>query len=748
MPVDSQLKTSSHTQQPVDELHALRRLGPLADDALFRVLIDDAYTGILIHRNHSPLYVNSAWAELHGYSIAEVLAMHSVLPLIHPTDQDRMLHHYLTRMAGRDMHPECEYQIKHKRNKPVRVRHRAATVTWQDKSATLSAVRDISASADAEMPLTAAHRDIEAEIEQRTIEYQQANTSLICELEAHRHASEILTSSEYRFKEFAEIAADWFFETDKDLRFTYVSNSMESFFTLKGQRFIGSHYKDIVYAGIDSIDARETHLTAINLHRSFDIDYELTNHEEQRCVIAVKARAMHDDAGEFIGYRGVGRDMTTQHEMESQLVWQATHDDLTGLINRREFERVLTRSSIKCLMNDRALTLCYLDLDQFKVVNDSVGHAAGDQLLRNVTACLAAELEDGMVLARLGGDEFALLLEDYDIAAAVDVAKRLVDKVDELRFAWDNRPFSVGLSIGITQVAADNTLTDILSRADVACYTAKDFGRGRVHVYRESDDDIVQRHSAMKQASVIRTALEDERFELFAQPIIALGSVPESLSRYEVLLRLRDRQGDIVQPSEFIPPAERFGMIRRIDHWVIQESLRFLAGVDEPETTLNLAINLSGHTLAEDGLAKDIEGYFDKAGVDPCCVSFEITETAAIQRRESALSFIMRMRHLGCRFSLDDFGSGLSSFSYLRQFPIDNIKIDGGFVKNVMHSESDRSIIEAIVHIARAMGVKTTAEWVERSNVATTLRAIGVDFGQGFAFGTPAPIATVINASN
>jgi diguanylate cyclase (GGDEF)-like protein len=437
---------------------------------------------------------------------------------------------------------------------------------------------------------------------------------------------------------------------------------------------------------------------------------------------------------------------TTEREFVARLSFQASHDALTGLVNRREFEARLGHALDELSHQPGEHSLMFLDLDQFKVVNDTCGHAAGDQLLRQTSALLEENLGSGGLLARLGGDEFGVLLPDCDAGSALAMAERLRLAVQELRFVWNGCAFTITVSIGLVHVAEANALEPTMRAADMACYMAKEKGRNRVQVYRPSDSELVERVGEMAWVQRIRNGLDEGRFCLFAQQIRSLGKHEPDRCRVELLLRLRDEDGKLVQPGSFMPAAERYGLMPLIDRWVIRNAFALLASrlnSAEPARLSSCAINLSGSTFGDDDFVDYVRRQFDLYRVPPAMICFEITETSAIADLPSARRFIQALKKLGCRFSLDDFGTGMSSFSYLKQLPVDFIKIDGSFVTEMRNSKIDRAMVEMIVHVAKVMGKRTVAEFVESDAVLAALREIGVDYAQGYAIGKPAPFETM-----
>jgi diguanylate cyclase (GGDEF)-like protein len=436
----------------------------------------------------------------------------------------------------------------------------------------------------------------------------------------------------------------------------------------------------------------------------------------------------------------------SEREFVERLTWQASHDALTGLVNRREFEIRLGDALDKLSRQPGEHSLMFLDLDQFKVVNDTCGHAAGDQLLKQTSTLLHETLGTSGLLARLGGDEFGVLLENCDTNSAIGVAERLRLAVQQLRFVWNGRAFNISASVGLVHVAEADAMEKTLRSADMACYMAKEKGRNRVQVYHPSDAELVERIGEMAWVQRIRNGLDEQRFCLFAQEIRSLNRDDPKRSCVELLLRLRDEDGKLVQPGSFMPAAERYGLMPLIDRWVVRNAFALLASrlnSTEPVNLSSCAINLSGATFSDDDFIDYVRRQFDLYRVPPGMICFEITETSAIANLPNAKRFIQALKKLGCRFSLDDFGTGMSSFTYLKHLPVDYIKIDGSFVTELLNSKVDRAMVETTVHIARVMGKLTVAEFVESNEILQALREIGVDYAQGYAIGKPEPFETM-----
>src|SRR5512139_3641121 len=433
----------------------------------------------------------------------------------------------------------------------------------------------------------------------------------------------------------------------------------------------------------------------------------------------------------------------------ARLVYQASHDALTGLINRREFEQRLERMLLTALQQGREHALCYMDLDQFKVINDSCGHAAGDELLRQLALLLKGNLREGDTLARLGGDEFALLLENCSIQDALEVADTFRAEVHRFRFKWGDRIFSVGMSVGMVAINSDSgTAASLLSAADAACYVAKGRGRNQIHVYESRDSDLVRHRGEMQWVTRIQRALEEDRLRLSWQEIRRTDGAGEPVRHVELLLRMVDDDGSEILPMAFIPAAERYSIMPSLDSWVIEETLRlcqrYLAAMREQHCLF--AVNLSGASLKDPTFRRMLLATLDDNPALGPHLCFEITETAAIGNLAVVNEFIEAMRAFGCSFALDDFGSGLSSFTYLKNLKVDYLKIDGAFVRDIASNAIDRSMVEAIHRIGHQMGLKTVAEYVESDQVLALLRQMGVDYVQGSGIHRPEALESLCGA--
>jgi diguanylate cyclase (GGDEF)-like protein len=437
--------------------------------------------------------------------------------------------------------------------------------------------------------------------------------------------------------------------------------------------------------------------------------------------------------------------------LNARLEHMASHDALTGLPNRLTFEDRLGQASEQARMDDREHVLCFMDLDRFKVVNDSAGHAAGDAFLRLVGNLIRAECEGQAdrkttdFAARLGGDEFALLLYDCSLARAEHIARKLIDAIKAIRLPWEGKVYDIGASIGITPINARSPgRTELMSQADVACYAAKAAGRNQSVVYGSRSGIAQRHHQEILVASGISAAIEANRLELYAQDILSLGTFQPDRTNVELLLRMRDVNGRILRPGSFIPAAERYDLMGSLDRWVVTNALIVHGPALAARQGLSISINLSANSLNDPLFWSFFNKTLKETPLPPDRLQFEITETSMINNLESVRPFMSKMRDAGYGLILDDFGTGLSSFNYLKQFPVDGLKIDGSFIRQMKDSAVDRAIVESINEIAHKLGARTIAEFVEDTETLEILRAIGVDQAQGYVIGRPVPLEEIL----
>ena len=461
----------------------------------------------------------------------------------------------------------------------------------------------------------------------------------------------------------------------------------------------------------------------------------------QETHVQTSAAPIRDGDGLVMGAVLVFQNVSESHDLSRQLSYQASHDLLTGLVNRNQFEQLVDRALRSARARETSYAICHIDIDQFKVLNDTCGYDLGDQVVAQIGALLKDKIRWRDTLARIGGDEYGVLLEGCTLDEAMRMAEGLRQAVNSHRYFWEDRNLRFSCSIGVVPITAENeSVAAIMAAADSACVAAKEQGRNRVHSFAENDIELMRRRREMQWASRIHAALEEGRFELYRMPILALQK-PEAGNHFEVLLRLRDEAGRVVSPESFIAAAERYGITPSIDRWVVESTLRWLVSDhDERENLETCAINLSGQSLGDDKFLSFVIEQLEYSGLDPQRICFEITETAAIANLEHANKFIRALREQGCKFSLDDFGSGLSSFGYLKQFPVDYLKIDGSFVRNILHDPIDKAMVRSINEIGQLTGKKTIAEYAENAEIINMLRSMGVDYAQGYGVAQPSRV--------
>lgn len=468
----------------------------------------------------------------------------------------------------------------------------------------------------------------------------------------------------------------------------------------------------------------------------------LLNRHGEEYAVEGHASPIRDRSGEMLGAVAVFRDVTQQRRATKEMAYLAQHDALTGLVNRREFERRLELALASSKQYGWQHAFCFLDLDRFKVVNDTAGHMAGDELLRQITALLLDGVRERDTLARLGGDEFGLLLHNCPLEKAWQIAEGLMERVRDFHFLWKGRSFQVGASIGIVPVTAEaSDAARLLSRADKACYIAKDMGRDRVFVCPVDEQVPLQRPVSVIRLDELRSAVGEGRLRLYCQPIVSLQSQHDGRpTMYEMLLRMIDGQGDVVLPGSFIPAAERYGVMRKFDRWVISTTLNAFRDTHLLAPDACIGINLSPHSLSDDTLAAFLLEELETCSLEPQQVCFEISELVAVQHLARMTRFVSAARDLGCRITLDDFGGGLSSFMHLKKLAVDYVKISGQLIGGMVKDEVDSAVVAAACQVAAAAGCITIAKHVDSPQHVELVRALGIDYAQGFAIAAPRPV--------
>jgi len=470
--------------------------------------------------------------------------------------------------------------------------------------------------------------------------------------------------------------------------------------------------------------------------------------EHRSLVLRMSMSRTHDPSGNVSGYILVFRDISDERRLTRRLEYQANHDALTGCTNRRYFETRLGELIDDMPASGRRHALCYIDLDQFKVVNDTSGHAAGDSLLQELTVRLQSLCRQGDVLSRLGGDEFGLLIIDAQETDARAVADKIHAFFQTCDFSHADQVFAIRASIGFVPLDEESgSIGDVLAAADLACYAAKEGGRNSLYVYSPDDETLNQRSSELNRLPELRRAIDEDRFELHVQAVASIdgADIRDKVTHFEFLLRLTGEDGEPITPFRIIEAAERYGLMREIDRWVIAHAVQHVADMSNgPASACSFSINLSGQSAADPTLIDFIETLYETHAITPERIWFELTETAAISQFSVAVELATRIRSLGSKIALDDFGSGLSSFGYLKNIPVDVLKIDGQFIRNLVDDPVDRTMVRAINDVAKSMGIITVAEFVENAGIVDVLDEIGIDLAQGYHIGKPKPIPEAI----
>lgn len=588
-----------------------------------------------------------------------------------------------------------------------------------------------------EKELEAYRHQLEEMVEERT-------EALKREISERMQIEEQLVEEKERAQVTLKSIGDAVITTDTDGLVEFINPVAENLTGWRFEEARGQHIEKIFKIVYEESKKQAVNPVARCLARNrivgLDEKVLLINRMGTEYCIQDSAAPIHDQYGEVQGVVLVFSDVTQARRLTKELAYHATHDPLTGLVNRRVFEQRLNRILESRNISGGKHVFCYLDLDQFKIINDSCGHTAGDELLKQVTAILHAKVRTRDTLARLGGDEFGILMEHCSLERAERLANILRQNIADYRFQWEDKSFRIGASIGLMQISEEfNSLNDLLITADASCYAAKDAGRNRIHVYRSNDKDIKQRSGQVQWVIKLNKALDEYQFRLFKQSIQSFKT--EEGDHYEILVRLEEGEDRLILPGAFIPAAERYGLMPKIDQYIIDNAFAYFA--DNPSSLENLSLctlNLSGNTLGCDWLYEFITKTMKYYAMPHEKFCFEITETAAISNLNMVTAFIRQLKEQGCRFALDDFGSGLSSFAYLKNLPVDFLKIDGMFVKDICKDPIDFAMVRSINEIGQLMKKQTIAEYVENECIYNKLDEIGVDFAQGYWIHPPEPL--------
>ncbi|MGD2137743.1 MAG: EAL domain-containing protein [Gammaproteobacteria bacterium] len=574
------------------------------------------------------------------------------------------------------------------------------------------------------------------------IDGERLYTCLVADISQRKAIEAQLRDAESRYRDLVETAHDLVWTIDAEGRLTYLNQACLSIYGYRPEEMLRRRLPEFrspdhppldeealagLLAGQDTCQFETVHLDS----------------ESKPHFLSFSARSHRDATGRVTQVSGIARDITEQKAFQHQLSYHAEHDPLTGMFNRNYFQEELVRTVARVARNGSACALLYIDLDQFRYINDTLGHAAGDRLLVDVATLLSTHVRDGDLLARFGGDEFTLLLYNIDQHDVLRAAENFRSLCDDYRFCAEGKSFNISCSIGVAMIDGQAiSAEEVLSHADLACNMAKQQGRNRANLYNPANLDKDGMAADMSWAVQVREMLEHDRFQLVYQPIVGVDS--GAVLDYEVLVRMICNDGQIILPGGFMPAAERFGLIHSVDRWIVRRAIHQLANLREHDRRANFSINLSGKAFEDRSLLPLIRELLGATGIDPTRVTFEITETAAIANLAAAEDFITALKDIGCQFALDDFGSGFSSFAYLKHLPVDKLKIDGSFVKGMAHSSVDQAMVESMNQVAHALGKQTVAECVENAETLEILKEMGVDRAQGNFIGHPDAIPAMI----
>lgn len=665
------------------------------------------------YRSRETFY-SPVWSRMLGYEPGELSGESDAwLALVHPYDLPRLLRHEQQHLAGETEQFECEFRMRHKDGRWLWILDRGKV--------------------------------IERDAEGRPVRMIGTHTDIT----EHRRLTEALQEEKERLRITLHSIGDGVVCTDAEGRVTFMNPIAETLTGWTAASALGrlcDTVFEVVQEGTDQPAVSAVTACLAGLERvSHDEGLVLVGRHGARIDVEASASPVRKASGELIGTVLVFQDVTRARTLQKELAQLATHDALTGLQNRSAFEHALAEHCGRAVSDGSGHALCFVDLDRFKIINDTAGHAAGDALLREIGRLIRDHMRRHDLVARLGGDEFGILLTHCSIVDAQRIADRLLERIGRVRFSWDGRVYEIGASIGIARLDADTPLAaDVMSRADVACYAAKAAGRNRVSVYHPSEGDARRHHTELHTAAGIRAALDADRFVVYAQEIRDLRPAGHLQRHAELLVRMRDEDGSLKPPGAFIPAAERYGLMAAIDRWMIRRVLHVYDRAVLAVPRLSVSINLSANSLEDPTLVDFLAAELQRSALPPHRLRFEITETSLINNITHAGRLVEDLRAAGYAIMLDDFGAGVSSFAYLEHFPADYIKIDGGFVRKLKTHSVDRAIVESINDIGHKLGAVTVAEFVEDEETVGLLAEIGVDMAQGYHIARPEPIETLL----
>ncbi len=673
---------------------------------LFRNLAESVQESIVVHRGEI-VYANPRAAALRGVRQADLVDK-TVLELIHPDEHRRAREMAERRLVGEDVPERYEMKMQNRDGSGFWVEASDVVIDYQGKPAILTAAFDIT----------------------QRLKMQRA-----------------LAREKDRAEVTLESIGDGVITTDINGQIDYLNSAAEQLVGRTRDRAVGKTLDEIVSL-VDEADRKAMRdPVALSLREGRRVSLGrrallVSQGSEKEYSIEVNVSPIRGGDGVVLGTVIVLHDVTELRGLARQMSYQASHDALTGLYNRTEFERRLEDALKSAHDAGAAHVVCYLDLDRFKAVNDTCGHMAGDNMLREVAALIKDKVRDSDSVARLGGDEFGMLLNRCPLDKARQIADDVCRAVEDYRFVWRDKIFSIGISIGLVEIGHESgTVVDALSAADSACYVAKQKGRGRVHVYSARDEAMARHRGEIQWLQRLQRAIKEDQFELYSQPIVAASGRTDTGPACEIFLRMRDEKGAIVAPVEFIEAAERYHLMPSIDRWVIRTTLAAIAqgGLNLPDRR-SCAINISGQTLGDAQFLEFVVETLDATGVAPEQLCFEVKESAVITNVSHASRFIEVLHGMGCSFALDDFGGGVGSFSNLKSLSMDYMKIDGSLTRGLDGDTVNQAMVAAMVKLARTLRIRVIAEQVEDQAVLDTVRSMGVDFVQGFCIGRPKPL--------
>ncbi|WP_346839140.1 EAL domain-containing protein [Microbulbifer sp. SAOS-129_SWC] len=682
-------------------------------ESSFRAAVEDSRIGmLLVSLEGRILQANRSFCEFVGYPEGELVGR-SIFSITCAEDEPSSRELWRSFISGERHAPHLE----------KRYVHRDGHVVWGYLSCSLA-------------------RDAHGEALYSVVQVE--------DIDGRKRGETHLVEAKERLQVTLSSIADAVISTDADCRINFMNPVAEQMMGLPLERVRGQPVDGVfrMTLGRDGESVPNPVAECLRLGEPvFSADGCVLHSKDGRCYdIKNSASPLKTERGALLGAVMVFQDVSESRQLIRQLTYKASHDDLTGLPNRDAFKRELLKAIESVRHSDECHALAYVDLDRFKVVNDSAGHLAGDALLKQISKYLRALLRTSDSVARLGGDEFGLLFRHCNKEQARLRCEQLIRQIVALRFPWNERVYDVGASVGITEINCFNDrLGDLLSQADVACYSAKHASRGTVMIYEMEQSAAAEQHREIIVASAIREALDGERLVLYAQPVARSGEL-SAVSHYEILVRMVDDGGDLMLPAAFIPAAERYGLMLQIDRWVVEQVLVRHAPQIAAQG-MQCAVNLSAEALGDGDFQVYLVKLLEQTPIPLPHVGFEITETAMVNQMDNASHFVAELRRMGCKVALDDFGNGLSSFNYLKAFSIDYIKIDGSFVRQVESNFVDLIIVESIHQVAHRLGARTIAEYVEDASTAARLRTIGVDLLQGYHIGRPLPLQEMLQST-